>query len=176
MTTSLDEYPIFAPDFPLPDRHGTPWSIEDARQYFEWFMITKDSRIAILHSYLHLSPTETGKQRIIELERKLVHRYDPSWKSGSGMISRAYSLGADVGIVFADIIEHEAVDQILSWIINNPKDPRHISFRLPVLSGFRKHMVLDPVLIGTNTLLGVVRDRPSGLVQAYHYWTALLGQ
>ena len=171
MAHSLENYPVFAPPFDLPDRRHTMWSRADAERYFEWFMSVKDHRIAWAHEFLALSPEVRGEQKIRQLDESIERMDCRPWKQESGMIPIAYSPGVDVGLLFADTIEGEAGEGVLWWAIDEPKEKLYISYRLPTLHGFENGLALDPVLVGTNTLLRVVvDDQPPDLVAPYRTW------
>lgn len=174
MNTFLDDYPPFAPDFDLTDRRYTTWSQEEAQRYFDWFMGIKESRRVFVEQFLALDQRLAGEARILAINDVVSALPVEQMRGPSGMIPIAYSLGADIGLVLADAIEHSAGQERLWWQIVDDDEVAHVSYRLPALHGFMNNNDLDPVLIGKNMLGRVVRGKSAGLDTAYRHWMTLV--
>lgn len=172
---TMPDYPFFAPPDHLASKVSHERTPQEAREYFNWFMENRHTRIANFLQYFGENSSECRNwdlKRIGASVAKALYR-DPfsEWKDGQRILTnRGYALAADFGLLIADMIQSECSS--VQWSLMKRK--KDASYNLPVLTGFGK-VHLDPVggsIAEAQALLRGDRDACTWW-KIFDHWTKL---
>jgi hypothetical protein len=157
----------FLPDGLVADRRK--WTRKHAEIYFEWFIENKLDRINYFLSSFNECFEDFGENDVKRLSQRLYDRLiqEDCWFLDTvevkikiaqetrhvkvkALTELGRAIASDFGIVFSFILEKNIPG--LNWIISK-EDKRFISYKSPVLTGFRKgqsSVVYDPIHEGIN--------------------------
>ena len=155
----------FLPDGLVADRRK--WTKKHAEIYFQWFIENKSDRIDYFLNYFNERFEDYGESDVKRLSQKLYDRLtqedcwffdtvevkikiaqETRYETVKALTDLGRAIASDFGIVFSFILENKISG--LNWIISK-EDKRFLSYKSPVLTGFRKGQssaVYDPFHMG----------------------------
>jgi len=148
------------------------WSDEDAMHCFEWVTNSISDRIEALLKYLDIADDSMNDNALLLQVGKSVAEILPDSQFSTEprnnifriqgkktLTSTGKLLGIDIGLLTANLLQNLSAD--LFWDINY-EDEIDISFRHPVLAGFRTGEMYDPLVNPlTFTMRVLNKERPS---------------
>jgi len=171
-----DLYPLFLPPSDLAEKGAKNWNKEECAKYNQWFLSEIPNRLNGLSTFLSFeinsdNPLETflicAGRTCLALNDGQFFQMDEDKKvltPGAG-----YSIGADVGILFAHLLLSKSTGSI-EWRAGNGAKT-YVSLNLAVLWGFSGAQELDPVLVGINLCRNALRESSVERWQhVYEYW------
>ena len=174
--TDSTSYPLFLPPDALAEKGSDYWSKSESEQYLDWLVDAIDTRLSGLAGYLKMDiqPKEAASTLSVCGTRVALAVQLPDFSLVEDGIkklspSAGYSIGADVGLLFAHLLLYASGSQLAWSIGRGPKS--YVSRNLPVIVGFTDNMELDPVLVGINMCRRVLREgSASSWQQVYEHW------
>ncbi len=167
----MNEYPLFIPPDELIDISRETWNKKQADKYFSWLMESKSGRVNFLLKYLTLDGSTCDQRKlIVGAAQKFQEVFGTGAFNRSGELTNmGYALSADMGLLIAQsLIKSEAS---VNWtILRKPKS--HAAINLPILKGFEKVDVLEPVGGAIAEVQGMLAGRRSStiFIEMYDYW------
>lgn len=178
-SVAKEPYPFWTPPGNLGAKNRSEWTAKEAKAYFQWVMESGPARIQKLLEYFDEVDGNDHEQLLFNLGRKamkvfLLDEFSVQKAQGRDLTDRGYALAADVGLLLGKMLVNKSGNKLKWTIIRRAK--RHISFNMPVLTGFRVTGVMavdcDPILISIAQASGLL-DGTRGedvWLGIYDYW------
>jgi len=171
------DYPEFAPPgFSKWGQKASDWTHEEALDYFHWLMAAKSSRVENFLTFLGLTPGPTGSVASVG-ERAAAVLSTPTFsttESQHRLTNAGDWLAADLGLFWAEELLRDH-PRTLRWdLVTKPRN--HVDFHLPVISGFPRGMLLNPIHNAINTAVRFLQGE-LGLIafaQGFSFWENLI--
>jgi hypothetical protein len=152
------QYPVFAPPRHLVAKKPREWAAQEAQAYFRWLMDAKTDRVRFLTRFLGepkaLEPADLA--RIGKNVARVLRGEDYCYFLGATpkLTSRGYAIAADTGLLVTDLLMAKCWAKI-KWTIHTGGS-NDASANLPVVSGFKDDLVLEPINTSITGAIGVL--------------------